>query len=202
MSLFQMKTKPHGIERGGEFLRENYICIGWPGIGDLTHATKDTIRERLAKVYKYEGQQLSTYLGFVNTFVRTMQKGDYVLISENEYVHLGIIGPYKYVKEFDNDTDGKCHQRDVNWLVTVQKSELNAEVQELLRNRGTVTQFKHPIAKAELDKLLNKKNKIQSSVSIPKEKLSKALDIVYKAMESENEELRLKAAAILLNYIK
>jgi predicted Mrr-cat superfamily restriction endonuclease len=195
-----MKTKPHGVERGAEFLRENYICIGWPGIGDLTHATKDIIRERLAEVYKYEGQQLSTYLGFVNTFVRTMQEGDYVLISENEYVHLGIIGPYKYVEEFDNDIDGKCHQRKVNWLVTVQKSDLNAEVQELLRNRGTVTQFKHPIAKAELDRLLNKN--VPPKVSIPNEKISKALEIVYKAMESENEELRLKAAAILLNYIK
>src|SRR4051794_40585776 len=88
VNIFQMKSKPHGIERFNEFVGTkesgpSFIAIGWPGIGDLTNVSKDEIRERLEKKYNYQGQQLATYLGAVNAFVNTIKKEDLVLISNN-----------------------------------------------------------------------------------------------------------------------
>jgi hypothetical protein len=50
MNIFQMRTLPHGIERFQQFINEQFVCIGWPGLGDLSSASKDELRERIATI--------------------------------------------------------------------------------------------------------------------------------------------------------
>jgi precorrin-6B methylase 2 len=57
---------------------------------------------------------------------------------------------------FINSVRLENQSKIVSWLA---KNDLNAKVQELLRNHGTVTQFKHPIAKEKLDSLLSNKER-------------------------------------------
>lgn len=205
-SLFQMKSKPHGHERLQQFLLEEYVCIGWPLIGDLTNVTKDELRERLAAQYKYEGQLLGNKLGSVSAFVHTMQEGDYVLIAEGELVHLGVVGEYEYDDDFDNDEDGMCHRRSCKWLSTISRKDLNPEVQELLRHRGTITKFKHPLEMAELGKWIEDPTGIKLpapsalSALIDRELLQRAVDVLRDALYSDNVERQERAAAALLQY--
>jgi len=198
MNIFQMKTQPHGIERIDLFLRENFVCIGYPNVGDLTNVDKDEIRERLRTTYGYTSSQLGNHLGIVNAFVNTMKKGDIVLITENDWVHIGKLGDYKYEQQYESE--GMCHRRYVTWLGKVEKHNLNEYVRELLRNRSIVTKFKHPYDLAEIERVLNGQISTSSTNRIDNEIISKALDVLERALESENEEIRVKAALGLLKY--
>lgn len=193
-----MKSKPHGIERINEFLNKSFIAIGWPGIGNLTNVDKYEIKTRLQEKYHYQGQQLATYLGAVNAFVNTMKKGDIVLISNNlGQVFIFEVDDYKYVEKYDNELDGLCHQRDVELLAIVNKSDLSQELQDLLRNRGTITQFKYSYEVSGLDRFINK------SYRVDLERLTdKALKILEKELDSTDPIIRIRAAGEILRYAK
>ncbi|MCL6599267.1 MAG: hypothetical protein K6T81_11080 [Alicyclobacillus macrosporangiidus] len=212
-NVFQIKTKPHGIERLNEFLEKGFIAIGWPGIGDLTEVDREEIRTRLKEKYGYVGQQLAYTLGAVNTFVNVMSKGDIVLVRDGEYVHIGIIGPYRYVEELDNDDDGMCHQRATKWIATVKRSDLNADVQSLVANRNSVSKFPHPTEMAELDKVAGLEKYVSHPTqstewdrgSLPQANdrandLNKAWSVLTQALDSSNEMIRVQAAIAILNH--
>lgn len=200
-NVFQMKSKPHGTERLNEFIGirpgDSFVAIGWPGIGNLTNVSKAEIRKLLEERYHYKGQQLATYLGAVNAFVNTVKKGDLVLISNQlEQVFIFEVDDYRYVEVCDNDDDGMCHQRKAKLLKVVNKSDLNQEIQELLRNRGTITQFKYPYKKSGLDKYLE-----ESKFNLD-HLVSKALNVLEEELDSNDSISRIKAAAAILNYAK
>lgn len=205
VNIFQMKSKPHGIERLNEFINntapnDSFVAIGWPGIGDLTNADKDEIRGLLEDKYHYKGPQLGTYLGAVNAFVNTVKKGDLVLISNNrDEVFIFEVDDYRYVPEYDNDKDGMCHQRKAELLMIINKSDLNQEVQELLRNRGTITQFKYPYEKSGLDKYLEDPTESELNLA---QLVSKALNVLEKELDSDDSICRIKAATEILRYAK
>lgn len=199
MNIFQMKAKPHGHEKLEEFLSQDYICIGWPGIGNLSDVSKDEIRERLENKYQETGHKLGYSLGQVNGFVNTMEKNDVVLVKDKEMVHVGIVGEYEYKAEFDNDTDGVCHRRSVEWKEIVPFSKLNNDIQGFVNNRHTISQFPKPIESEDIEELLYKKESITQN---EKEKLdslfNQALDILQDELKSEDPERRLKAASELI----
>ncbi|MCX8046568.1 MAG: hypothetical protein N3A70_06790 [Anoxybacillus gonensis] len=151
MNVFQVKTKPHGYQRYDEFVCNHTIGIGWPLIGNLEGVTKAELKERLRTVYKYSGAKLGNALGAVWAFVHTMKEGDVVLIRCGERLSIGIVGPYRYVKHLDNDKDGFCHQRSVEWKVIDEKVSLyNEKVLETLRNPGIVTKSKYSVRELQL----------------------------------------------------
>lgn len=199
MSIFQMKAKPHNHEKLEDFLTEGYVCIGWPGIGDLSQVSKDEIRDRLQKKYQYTGHSLGYNLGQVNAFVNTMKKGDIVLVKDNDTVHIGIVGDYQYEKQFDNDVDGLCHRRSVEWKKSVPFSELNRDIQRFVNNRHTISQYPGEIEYGNLEDLFSKNESITRD---EKERLdslfSEALDILEDELKSEDPERRLKAASELI----
>ncbi|MCM3032898.1 hypothetical protein [Niallia sp. MER 6] len=205
VNIFQMKSKPHGTERINDFMGidggENaFVAIGWPGIGDLTNVSKDEIRERLEKRYNYKGQQLGTYLSAVNTFVNTMKKDDIVLITNKiGNVYIFEVGEYSYEKDYDHDSFGMCHQRKAKLLKVLNKSELNLELQELLRNRGTITQFKYPFEKSGLDKWFEPVEELDVNLN---KLVSSALNVLEKELLAEVPVIRIKAAAEILRFAK
>lgn len=205
VNIFQMKSKPHGVERINDFIgidggEDSFVAIGWPGIGDLTNVSKDEIRERLEKRYNYKGQQLGTYLSAVNTFVNTMKKEDLVLISNKlGQVFIFEVGEYQYEKDYDNNDFGKCHQRKAKLLKVLNKAELNPELQELLRNRGTITQFKYPFEKSGLDKWFEPLEELDVDLN---ELVNSALNVLEKELLAEDPLIRIKSAAEILRFAK
>jgi predicted Mrr-cat superfamily restriction endonuclease len=199
MKVFQMKTKPHGHERLEEFLDEGFICIGWPGIGDLSNVDKDEIRKRLQNVFDYTGHTLGYNLGQVNAFSNTMENGDIVLIKEGEDIHVGIVDDYEYQKKFDNDNDGACHRRKVKWKERIGINDLKDEVQRFVNNRHTISQFPGNIEAESFENLNLKKNDINKNEKNRLDNLfSEALNILESELSSEDPERRLKAASELI----
>ncbi|MCJ7988941.1 hypothetical protein MUB15_06055 [Priestia sp. OVS21] len=180
---------------------EGFIAIGWPGIGNLTDVPKEEIKELLAKKYGYDGSHLAYALGAVNAFIHTMQLEDIVLVKENNYVHIGKIGKYRYVEKYDNDTDGMCHQRSVEWLATVEKRDLNEKVQEHVDNRGTVTKFKHPTSMADIDMYIQNSSKNFNS-TLDEETINLAIDVIKQQLHSADLDRRFHAAVELLRFVK
>ncbi|MCD9020321.1 hypothetical protein [Cohnella silvisoli] len=208
MNLFHIKSTLQGIDRMAEFLKENFVSIGWPGIGDLENVGKDEIQKRLAEVYHYQGQELTERLGEVSLFTHTMQDGDYVLISDSESVYLGDGGDYYYVEQSDTGEDGMCHRRGVTWLNSIPRSELNAAVQELLMDSGTISQFKHPFPMAQLNRWVSIPTETASNLKtgnqdkVDHKTIEEALDILRQAMRSDDVERRERAALAILQYAK
>lgn len=211
--VFQLKNRPHGINRGKLFLDEGFVCIGWPGIGDLSNADRDEIRRRLEETYGYIGQQLGAYTGAVNAFVNTLQEGDVVLVPDGVIVHVGIAGPYYYDPVYDNE-EGMCHRRNVSWTATLAKSSLNQQVLEFVRNRGIITKFPGPFEETELEPFLSEDEDdernpfVLTKPSKGKEDLfdddiiKQARLVLEKALNSTDPEIRIKAAGEILRISK
>ncbi|RID81379.1 hypothetical protein D1953_20970 [Peribacillus asahii] len=213
MNIFQIKTKPHGTIRLNEFLKDQFICIGWPGIGNLEGVSKEEIRELLKKARPEDNDRtIGVDLGNIWAFYNTMKEDSVVLFHGHHHnVHIVKVGPYKYVEEFDNDKDGMCHQREFELLATVTYEDLNPKLQELMRHRGTVTKFKYPLEDAQLDLLIKDQGIIQTDPfrgdeiyfeAVPTEIINDALDVLYEALNSNDSDKRFKAAVEILRYVK
>lgn len=199
MNIFQMKTKPHDIERFRQFIDGGFVCIGWPGIGDLGQADKDEIRSRLKNRYGYGGHKLGNALGQVNAFVNTMGAGDIVIISERDWAYTGKVGDYTYDGQFDNDQDGMCHRRSVEWLGRVLIKDLQGSIQKFIGNRNTICQFPQPIDETLLAELLGGKLPVGKKNSNKLNSLfSDALAVLESELKSPDPERRLKAATELI----
>lgn len=199
MNIFQMKTKPHGIERFRQFIDEGFVCIGWPGIGNLEQASIDEIRSRIKETYKYEGHKLGNALGQVNTFVNTMKTGDIVFIVENDYAHVGKVRGYTYEKQYDNNNDGMCHRRSVEWLDRILINELDIGIQKLISNRNTICKYPQSIEESQLSKLVGTQAPInRENLGKLEELFNNALTILEDELKSTDPERRLKAATELI----
>lgn len=199
MNIFQIKTKPHGIERFQEFIKEGFVCIGWPGIGDLQDASKDEIRDRLAKKYGHTGHKLGNALGQVNTFVNTMKNGDIVLITEKDWAYIGTVGEYLYENKYDNQDDGMCHRRNVEWTDKIPFRDLPSSLQRLVSNRNTICQFPDPVEESGIDEILGKQPLMNKNDTVKLDNLfSEALAVLEEELKSEDPDRRLKAATELI----
>ena len=200
MNLFQIKTQPLGIERKDLFLTEGVICIGYPNTGDLTNVDKDEIREILRRASGWESSQLGNHLGIVNAFVHTMAEGDTVLIADQDWVHIGEVGPYQFDATLDES--GLSHRRPVRWLGRVERHRLNEYVRELLRNRGILSKFKHPYDIAELDRILRPGNQPPTSNEAFSMTIREAIEVLKNALRADDQTIRVRAASALLAYFK
>lgn len=199
MEIFQLKTKPHGNERCGQFIREKFICIGWPGIGDLSNVSKDQIRENIKIEYGYSGHQLGNALGQVNAFAKTMTKGDLVLVLEKDIVHVGKVSDYEYIQQYDNNTDGMCHRRSVEWINSIKFKDLDNDIQRFVSNRNTICQYPYTISEDKLNMLLGRELAINNdNINKLNCLFSKALKVLEEELKSKDAEQRVRAASEIL----
>lgn len=197
IQVFQLKTKPDGIYRLDNFLLENFVCIGYPRLGDLTNTDKDTMRNLLVKHYNYE-KSLKVHLSTVNSFVNTMNSGDFVLVKEDNFVHVGKVGEYYYDPKYVSE--GMCHRRNVVWVAKFKKEDLREDVLAFINNVNTISRFKD-IVFDEYDLLENKPNQ-NIDIETKDELITKSVKILKDALNSPYEEIRVKAACSLLDYLK
>ncbi|GAB0171922.1 hypothetical protein LSPCS325_53590 [Lysinibacillus sp. CTST325] len=113
--------------------------------------TKEDIRNELSEKYEYEGRSLSTNLGTLSTFSKVMKCGDVVLITHENFVHIGFVGDYIPTEIEEGKWD---HRRACKWKAMVKKDDLKEEVKSLLRNMTTVTKFPHPFVTSGIPEIL------------------------------------------------
>ncbi|WP_424768450.1 hypothetical protein [Paenibacillus sp. sgz302251] len=206
MNLFQMKSDLNGINRMAEFLKDNYVCFGLPGIGDLEHVSKEELKERLTQVCQLEEQELTVQWEAASTFAHIMQDGDYLFVANDDYVHLGDLGDYYYLEHFDTIEDNTCHRRGVTWLKSLLREELHPDLQSFLDKKATIAKFERDVSHEQLERWLEKpkENRQHSGhpVNIDSDTVEEAIEILKMAMRSEDAERRERAAIAILRYAK
>ncbi|MEK3914606.1 hypothetical protein [Paenibacillus sp. FSL H7-0331] len=214
MKLFQMKSNPHGMDRMALFLKDHFVCIGWPGIGDLDNISTSELERRLVLAYDMTDTDITDPLDEINCFVHMMQDGDYVLVAHEQEVYLGDIGDYYYVEQHDNNDEGMCHRRGVTWLHRIPRSELNKEVQSLLNHREAITPYELAMETAGLDRWLPNHLRVAAHTgaepnilvqSVPKviidnDTLEQAMSVLKEALNSDDPVRRERAAIAILQY--
>ncbi|CAM3519151.1 MULTISPECIES: hypothetical protein [Saccharibacillus] len=133
MNLFRLSAAVWGRSRMDDFLRDCFVSIGYPGLGDLEDADRAEVSKRLNRVYGYEGNELERKLEDLHTFVRVMDDGDYVLVADSGRVWLGDLGDYYYREEYDRPEADTCHRRGVTWLGVLPAAALNPALREFAR---------------------------------------------------------------------
>lgn len=127
-----IRPKPHGHNRLQDFLEKNIVGISWPGIGKLSEIeSKSDIWKRLEEVGCTENRSnraIAQDVGIIYRFTKEMKKDDYVLVPNRSEIYIGKVledNPI-YIKELDNDIDGFCHQRKIEWFFN--KKSINKKV--------------------------------------------------------------------------
>ncbi|MFX3635888.1 MAG: hypothetical protein ACE3L7_28340 [Candidatus Pristimantibacillus sp.] len=208
MNVFVMKLDRHENENNRivEFLKDNFVCIGWSGTGDLENVSGDELRERLASVYPFEDQELADQLDEIHTFVNGMQDGDYLLAVNGDHIYLGDLGDYYYIDTFDNAEDGSCHRRGVTWLKTLLRADLNAEIQQIIDNQRLIVKLDRSFSIQELEAwlcnpLVTEPDRL-NRLFVDADTIEKALDILRIALDSDDAERRERAAIAILQYAR
>ncbi|MEY2305805.1 hypothetical protein [Bacillus tropicus] len=200
MQIFMLRSRPHKIERIDIFLKENVVGIGWVDTKDLTGATLEDIRKALESL-GYENQSLRTNLGMVNSFIRTMQQGDIVLVREGDFVHIGELGSYQWRQDYVDKYMG--HTRPVSWITKVPFKEFNASVQSLLKNIKTIAQYKGSFEESELGKYIEGTSGKGIQIQDKEQLLANTIESLRDLMNNAKDEtVRLEATKELLKYIK
>jgi predicted Mrr-cat superfamily restriction endonuclease len=200
MRLFGVKAIGEGGERLSEFLKEHYISIGWPEVGDLEGVSLEELNARCSAVYPVHPEAQEQ----LHTFVNTMQDGDYVLLHGHGHeAYLGDVGDYFYVEDTEKEAEGACHRRGVTWLHRIPVAELSPAVQLLLQDPRPIVRFEAPFEKAQLERWLTPAGAPDSTAPlVDGETIAEAIRVLKEALRSDDPERRERAAAALLQYAK
>ncbi|MEA0564474.1 restriction endonuclease [Lysinibacillus irui] len=192
--VWLLRPLPHGTDHLESFLQNGFIAVGYPVGQTFEDCSYNDIRNLLAEKEWEEG------LGNVNILVKDMSIGDIVVVpsTNKKDIYFGeITSDYIYDESVDLDTEGLGypHQRKVKWLfdkTPLLRADLPNELRSSLRYPGAVADLtKHTDS---VNQLLNGSS-FESIDNIE----SKAIKVVEDLLESEDEEIRLKAAQIILS---
>jgi len=206
-----IRPKPHGKERLKEFLETGFIAVGWPGIGDLTGMREGELRQVIMEKYGSDPSALAA----LKMMVYRMQPGDYVVVPHEGIVYFGrIASAYQYDMSKDNQEDGYPHQRKVDWFpLSIAREDLPLELQKSTRVVRVASELSQHIN--ILDNIINNnKSKnisnniseynnpdshpITTNVDLSDQLLQKALEVLAKDLKSDDPDVRLRAAQVVL----
>ncbi|WP_111268878.1 hypothetical protein [Paenibacillus silvae] len=221
MNLFYIQSTADGVNKVKSYLEDNYIGIPWSVLGDLEQASMESIVEQLEQRYNLAGGELNDAVETVHTFVNLIEDGDYVVMKDEEWMYIGDVGDYYYDDSIGTSDDLICHRRGVTWLGRVPLEEINEHMQSLLSEPKFIAQFMLPVTQAQLDQALrgtegaagtaltettelSPVNTVTGNISARVEQttINNALEILERALQSENEQIRVHAAAAILQYAK
>lgn len=206
MNLFHIQSIIHGTDRTAAFLVDNFIGIDWPATGDLEQLPTEEWREQIVQHYAISESEMSGVIGTLQVFVNIIQDGDHVLIHDDEWVYVGDVGDYFYDDSVSIEEDSICHRRGVTWLGRMPLTEINDKVRALISNASIISTFEYPLSQAQLEPWISRnpetETAVQHSVGVDDGTVQEALDVLRKALQSEDEELRIRAATAILQYAK
>lgn len=192
-----LRPMPHGNNRMKVFLEKEIIAIGYPVGKTFQGLSYDEIRATLGKWA--EG------LGNVNIFVNIMKIGDIVIVPDDNKrdVYIGSIdGEYQH--DIDLESEGYPHLRNVSWLFDKKplfRNSLPDGIKNSMRYPGTLADLtKHidtieNLITSEGTELMPSTTTTISSVE------TEAIEVLKDLLQSEKEEIRLKAAEVILSQI-
>lgn len=231
MKLFRISPFVQGRSRMEDFLRDCFVSMGYPGIGNLEHADEAEVSKRLNRVYGYEGIGLQRALADANTFLHGMEDGDYVIVLTHGNAWLGDLGDYYYRDDYDSPEEATCHRRGVTWLGVLPEPSLNPLLRDFVSESdeaegANIASFPLPVdlaglelfaaqspggnvsglanaAEAESNGMHSPPSVVHpSGAQVDEETLREAIAVLSDMLRSDDSELRIRAAMALLAYAK
>lgn len=192
--VWLVRPLPHSGDHLSVFLEEDMIAVGYPVGESLKDADYEQIRTHLQAKGWGEG------IGNVNILVNEMAIGDFVIVpsSNKKDIYFGeIVSDYVYRTELDEDlpgTSGFPHQRTIQWFFD-KKPYLRSDLPEALKGS-----LRYPGAVADLTKHSDLVKQIVQGNGIPgsSDLEAKAWAIIEELLESVDEQVKLKAAELIV----
>ncbi|WP_419876094.1 hypothetical protein [Candidatus Pristimantibacillus sp. PTI5] len=206
MNVFLLNPGLHGAKHIPVFLKENYVGFAWPGMGDLENVSSPEWQKQAVQAYKAEGQTLLEILEEIGSFVYGMQDGDYLFVTDGDYVHLGDLGDYFYVESQEADEEVLNHRRGVTWLKSVPKAETHPELKSFLNRGAKIAKLESSVSQEQLEYWMTNSAKPRPeaaiSARVDEETIARALDLLKEAMSSGDADRRERAAIAILQFAK
>ncbi|WP_238649672.1 hypothetical protein [Paenibacillus piscarius] len=205
MRLYGVNLEQLGSGLLKSFLEDNYICAGYPGLGDLEKAGRVEIGDKL-QAAGYQGRELEEARASLDTFVNAMQDGDYVLIADEEWGYLGDLGDYFYDDRHDGIEDGTAHRRGVTWLKSLPLAAVKPSVKALLTANRRITAYPGVLPAARIELWLGEDAADGAEGAGPslvdEATIAEALAVLKAALHSGDAERQERAAVAILQYAK
>ncbi|QGS49010.1 hypothetical protein FOB89_08820 [Shewanella putrefaciens] len=196
MTVYHIRPKPHGINRESDFLKGR-VSIGWPCGQDLRGLSRDELQQALAQEYpEINAHNLSQVEQFLHIEVGSIVLSPSESNVESMHLFRTVESP-QYDMNRDNSKEGNPHGVAVEHIMTVKKSLLPPGVLRSLKGaRKTVCNFsKHASA---MDEFLEVAEHLsEEPVTAEFELQNKVRNTLIQALDSENEVVRVQAAAAL-----
>lgn len=189
-----LRPLPHGTDHLEDFLKDEFIAVGYPVGEDLSDFSFNDMRVILRQHNMEEG------IGNLHAIVRSMKIGDIVVVpspNKKDIYFAKVKSNYIYDEPVDKNEEGLGypHQRRVEWLLNKQsilRSELPDELRGSLRYPGAVADLtKH----AQLIEQL-----INGTITEVTALKTDAIDVIKELLNSEDDLIRLKAAELILKF--
>ena len=199
MSAFILRSKPSGYDRETQF-KNGKISIGWARGCSFEGLTRNKLSEVLSD------KTSATTLSMVQLFVH-MPVGSIVLtpsLENSNLIHILITkSTYKCDASSDNKEIGNPHYIEANFLKTIPKKSLPNEVLHSLsgarKTLSRISQY-YDVLTSFINRGFDVEDEKIHSSSNCDEMKSEAMKVVFELLSSQNEEIRLKAAALLLTH--
>jgi len=129
MNAWILRPYPYHIYRMSQFVSENFIAIGWPGIGDLYSSDRSDVYQKVLSLYlsDYGDQYCRDSSNIIWKFRGKIATGELVLIvpfqEDGLEIAVGRVDSsyffdarYDETATNDNGYNGFSHRRKVIWL--------------------------------------------------------------------------------------
>ncbi|GGD97147.1 hypothetical protein [Paenibacillus nasutitermitis] len=204
MHIYQFKPGLQGAGRTAEFLRENYVGMDWPGIGNAENMSGEHILHLLGQMDLNQAEEHTQLIRFeeIMMFCHQMKDGDYLLMMDEDRVHLGDLGDYYYLHPAGTEETSLHHRRGVTWLKSFEREELNKELQQFLLRPDTISRFDRPFSQEQFEGWATKSEEETGRVHVDTQTIQRAIEVLQEAMQSDDADRRVRAAIAILQYAK
>ncbi len=203
MSTYIIRAKSHGYDYEDEFL-DGRISIGWPCKKDLTSSDRGEIKSALQQAYGRD-EITETAVSMVEEFMGAPESSIILnpSISNRSLIHIfRTTGTCQYDVSRDNDEYGNPHAIQATHLRTVARSDLPERIiRSLSGARKTVSNISRhsEVIEAFLDSPYTENVEKEERKKKNTAYKADAFLVLYNLLDSESEDIRLKAAIGLLN---
>ena len=136
---FRLRAFPNLDDHYEDFIKHEFVALGWPDTGDLAGKSKEEIKDALVKKYKFRNNRaLGLAVGFFRRLL-SIKKGDIIVVPhDNKTVtFLEATSTYIYDKTFEKVH--MAHQVKTKYLKKLSVSDIPHSFKKSIDTMATLT---------------------------------------------------------------